>query len=76
MPWHATFVCPKCSDRVMSPAIEQEDRLEFFVLMIRTTTPDAVFACYRCGGAPTDPEDRKRALFSGVATDPAGGMVS
>lgn len=76
MPWHAVFVCPSCSDRVMSPAIDCDARLEFFELLIRTTQPESTYACPTCGQAPFDPEDRKRALFSGVDRGSTGRVLS
>lgn len=56
----------------MSPAIDQQSRLEYFERLIRDTRPDSVFACPTCGDAPLDVDGQKRALFSGVTREPQG----
>lgn len=54
----------------MSPAIEQDSRMEFFKILVQSTAPDSTYACPTCGSVPLNPEDRKRALFAGVPTEP------
>lgn len=71
MPWHMTFICPKCGARLVSPEIHlTEQTLKLIAGAIAGAEIDPTFACYRCNPTAVDSEpdmveSRELAIYVG-----------
>lgn len=65
MPWHMTYVCPKCGARQMSPEMEPDlKHMQLAMSAIVLSRAKPTLMCYRCN--PTE-ADNEPALVEGRA---------